>query len=94
MWPRTLSLLVLLEHRRVRLAAVDDDVEHGVQAAARRQRAAQVALGDRDRDRLLAAVEDARDQALAAQAPRLGRAEDGTVLDHQFDALSSHGRGL
>ena len=85
-----LVLLVLLEHRGVRLPAFDDDVEHGVQAAPRGERRAQVALGDRDRDRLLAAVEDARDQALAAQAPRLGRAEDGTVLDHQFDALSSH----
>ena len=53
-----------------------------------------VALGDGDRDRLLAAVENAGNQTEAPQAPRFGRAEDGTVLDQQFDALSSHGRGL
>jgi hypothetical protein len=52
---------------------------------------AQVALVDGDRDRRLAAVEDARDQPLSAQAARLGRAEDGTILDHELDALSSHG---
>ena len=78
----------------MRLAAVDDDVEHGVQAARVGERGAQVALGDRDRDRLLAAVEDAGDQPLPAQAPRLRRAEDGTVLDQQLDALSSHGGRL
>ena len=78
----------------MRLATFDDDIEHGVEPTARRERRAQVALGDRDRDRLLATVEDAGDQALATQAPRLGRAEDGTVVDQQFDTLSSHGRGL
>ena len=86
--------LVLLEHRRVGLAAVDHDVEHGVQPARAGERVAQVALGDRDRVRLLAAVEDAGDQPLLAQAPRLGRAEDGTILNEQFDALTSHGGRL
>ena len=83
-------LLVVLEHRGMRLPAVDDDVEHGVQPALRGQRGAEIALGDRDRHGSLAAVEDAGDQTLAPQAARLGRAEHGTVLDHQFDALSSH----
>ena len=89
-----LSCWYSLSTEEWRLAAVDHDVEHGIQATAGRQRAAQVALGDRDRDRILAAVENARDQTLPAQAPRLGRAEDGTVLDHQFDALASHGRAI
>ena len=87
-------LLVVLEHRGVHLPAFDGDVEHGVQAALRGERRPKVALGDRDRDRLLAAVEDAGDQALAAQATRLGRAEDGTILDQQLDALRSHDGGV
>ena len=59
----------------MRRAAVDRDVEHGVRAGGRRQRRAQLALADRDRDRLRAAVEDARDQPLLAQAPGLGGPE-------------------
>jgi hypothetical protein len=27
---------------------------------------------------------------MPAQAPRLGRPENGTVLDHQLDALAGH----
>ena len=55
---------------------------------------AQVALADRDRVRLLAPVENAGDQALLAQAPRLGRAENGTILDQELDALTRHGGRL
>ena len=83
-------LLVVLEHGRVLLSAVDDHVEHGVEPALRGQRGAEIAVGDRDRHGSLAAVEDTGDQTLAPQAARLRRAEHGTVLDHQFDALSSH----
>ena len=63
-------LLVLLENRRVgRLLALERDVEDRVQALAARQHAAQLALGDADRvRRLAAAVEDARNQPLLAQA--------------------------
>ena len=86
--------LVLLEHRRVGVPAVDDDVEHGVQAARAGQRRAQVALGDRDRDRRVLSVENAGNQPLPAQAARLGGAEDRPVLDHELDALSCHGAGL
>ena len=86
--------LELLEHRRVSLAAFDDNVEHGIEAAPGRQRGAQLALRNRDRDRLLASVEDARDQPAATQAARLGGAENRTVLDHELDALSSHGRAV
>ena len=78
----------------MRAAAVDHDVEHRVHAAVAGEGGAQVALGDRDRVRPLAPVENAGDQALLAQAPRLGRAENGTVLNQQFDALTRHGGRL
>ena len=83
--------LVLLEHRGMRVAGLDDDVEHGVRAGAAGQRRPQVPLGDRDRDRRLAAVQDAGDQTLVAQPARLGGAEDRPVLDQKLHALSRHG---
>ena len=82
--------LELLEDARVRVAALDDDIEHGVQAAARRQCSAQVALRDRDRDGPLAPVEHTRNEPAATQAAGFRRAEDPPVLDHEFDTLAGH----
>ena len=86
-----LVALVVLEDRRVRRAAVDGDVEHGVAsrpassapraARARRSRSRRARRGRRGRP----------EQPLPAQAPRLGRAESGPLGDHELDALSSHG---
>ena len=59
-----------------------------VRAVRRSRSAIEIACG------ALAAVENTRDQALLAQAPRLGRAENGTVLDQQLDALTGHGGRL
>ena len=88
-------LLVVLQDRRVRARpALDDDVEDRVQAARAGQRAPEVALLDGDRLRLAAAVQDAGDDPLPAQAPRLRGAEALARSDQQFDALSSHGGGL
>ena len=86
--------LVLLEDRGVRLAlAVDLDVEDRVEARGTGERAAQLALGDADRDRLAAAVEDARHEPLLAQAARLGRAEPFALRDEEFCAFSGHTGG-
>ena len=86
--------LVLLEDRGVRLAlAVDLDVEDRVQAAGAGQRAAELPLRDGDRDRLAAAVEDARHEPLLAQAARLGRAEPLALGDDEFGAFSGHSGG-
>jgi hypothetical protein len=87
-------LLVLLQHRRVRLPLADDDVEDGVRPARAGQCRTQRPLGDRDRDGRLPPVEHARNEPLLAQAPRFGRPEDRPLLDHELDALSCHGRGL
>ena len=86
-----LVALVVLEDRRVLAAAVDGDVEHDVAAGRGRQRGAQLALADRDRDGLGAAVEDARNDALLAQAPGFGGSEDGPLGNLELDALSCHG---
>ena len=59
--------------------------------AVPRQRGAQLLLlADRDRHRLRPAVEDARDQPLPAQAPRLSRPEQGPLRNRELDTLSSH----
>jgi hypothetical protein len=86
--------LVVLEDRRMdgRLA-FDDDVEHGVQAGVRVEGGAERALLDHDRARSGLAVEHARDQALLAQAPRLGRAEPLTFLDLEAKSVSGHSGG-
>ena len=87
--------LVLLEDRRLRRRlAVDDDVEHRVQARRAGQRRAQLALVDGERLRRRTAVEDARNEALLAQAPRLGRAEPLTCLYLQTKSVAGHGGGL
>ena len=83
--------LVLLEDRRVRLTlAVDLDVEDRVQPAPAGQRAAELPLGDGDRDRLAVAVEDARHESLLAEAARLGRAETLALDDDELGAFSGH----
>ena len=64
-----------------------------MQAGGAGERAPELALGDGDRDRLAAAVEDARDEALLAQAARLGRAEPVALGDHEFGAFSGHSGG-
>ena len=65
-----------------------------VQAAVARQRPAQVALRDADRVRRRAAVEDARDQPLPAQALRGARADLLALLDLQTDPFSGHDRRM
>ena len=50
--PRTLSSWYSLSTEECVVAALDDDVEHGVQPAGAGQRRPEVALGDRDRDGL------------------------------------------
>src|SRR5262249_27420329 len=86
-----LVALVLLEDRRVLAAAVDGDVEHRVRAGTGREGGAEITLADADRDRLRASVEDARDEALPAQASRFRRAEPRALGDGQLDTLSGHG---
>ena len=92
--PRTASSWYSLSTEECALPPSTTTSSTAFSAAAPRQRRAQLALGDRDRDRLLAPVENARDEALPAQAAGLGGAEDGPVLDHQLDALSCHGAGV
>ena len=58
-----------------RLLTFEDDVENCVQAALAREHPPQLALGNGDRMRLLAAaVEHAGDESLATEAPGVGRA--------------------
>jgi hypothetical protein len=92
--PRTGIDLELLEDRGVRLAlAVDLDVEDRVEARRAGERAAQLALGNADRDRLAAAVEDARHEPSLRSTARLGRAEPLALRDHQFRPFSGHSGG-
>ena len=87
--------LVLLQDRRMRGAlALEHDVEHGVQPRGAGQRGAELALADRERLRGRAPVEDARNEALLAQAPRLGRAEPGPFLHLETKSVAGHGGGL
>ena len=87
--------LVLLEDRRVRgRLPLEHDVEHGVQAGRAGERAPELALVDREGLRARLAVEDAWNQPLLAQAPRLGRAESLTFLHFQSKSLAGHGGGL
>jgi hypothetical protein len=92
--PAHLVQLVVLEDRGVALArAVDLDVEDRVEAAGAGQRAPELALLHADRNRLAAPVEDAGDEALLAQAPRLGRAEPRALRNRQLCPLSGHTGG-
>jgi hypothetical protein len=74
--------------------ALEDHVEHGVETRGAGQRCAQLALADRDRPRGRLPVQHARNEALLAQAPRLGRAEPLALLDLQTMTLSSHDAGV
>jgi len=86
--------LVVLEDRRVRRSlAVDLDVEDRVEAAGARERAAQLALRDADRDRFTPTVENARHEPLLAQASRLRRTEPGALLNRQLCAFACHTGG-
>ena len=70
--PADRILLVLGEDRRVDgLLSLEDDVEDRVQARRPGHRGPQVLLGDRDRPRMALPVEDAGNEPLGAQAPRL-----------------------
>ena len=77
-----------------RALALEDDVEHGVEAGRAGQGGAQLALADGERLRRRAPVEDAGDEALLAQAPRLGRAEPGPFLHLETKSVAGHGGGL
>ena len=72
----------------------EHDVEHGVQPRGAGQGGAELALADRERLRGRAAVEDARNEPLLAQAPRLGRAEPGPFLHLETKSVAGHGGGL
>ena len=88
-------LLVRLEDRVVRgLLAVEDDVEDRVQAARPAERAPELALLDAEGVRGLAApVQDARDEPLLPQPPRLRRTAALAVLDLQPDPFAGHSGG-
>ena len=87
--------LVLLQDRRVRRGlTVEHDVEHGVQAGRAGQRGAEIALVDDERLRAGLAVEDAGNEPLLAQAPRLGRAEPFAFLYLETKSVAGHGGGL
>ena len=68
-------LLIVLENSRMRrLLAGQDDVENCVEAGIARQRAPKLAFGHAERVwRLAAPVEDAGDEPLVAQAPRVAQ---------------------
>ena len=85
-------LLVGLEDRVVRgLLAVEDDVEDRVQPAGPRERAPELALLDAEgMRRLPAPVEDARNEPLPPQPPRLRRTAALAVLDLQPDPFAGH----
>ena len=75
-----------------RLLSLQDDVEDRVMAVGAAERAAKLALGDRDRMRLLAtSVEDTGNESLSAQARGGSRAHALALLCLQLDSLSSHG---
>jgi hypothetical protein len=76
-----------------RLLALEHDVEDRVKAALAGEHPPQLTLGYADRMRLLAAaVEDARDESLAAEAPRIGRAARLALLHLQLDSFACHFR--
>ena len=69
-------LLVLLQHRVMwSLLTLDDDVDDRVETRGARQRYAEVALADDDRARMTLPVENAGDEPLPAQPPRVPRAK-------------------
>ena len=77
--------LLVLDHGRHRARALDLDVD---QRAAVHEHVADVALADLEGARLrAAAVDDARNEAVAAQAPARARAELGSGLDCEGDAV-------
>ena len=94
-WPRIGSrwYSFRIDGCSVRLA-LEHDVEHGVEPGRAGQRGAKLALADGERLRGRAAVEDARNEALLAQAPRLGRAEPGPFLHLETKSVAGHGGGL
>ena len=94
-WPRIGSrwYSFRIDGCAVRLA-FEHDVEHGVQPRGAGQRGAEVALADGECLRARAPVEDARNEALLAQAPRLGRAEPGPFLHLETKSVAGHGGGL
>ena len=80
--------LLFLDHDRDRSRALDIDVD---QRAAVKQDVAGVALGDLERPRVVAGgVDDAGDEAVAAQAPALARAELGSRLSLQCRSVGGH----
>ena len=85
-------LLVVLEHGRMRrLLTGEDDVEDRVQAGVAGQRAPELALGHAERmGRLAAPVEDAWDEPLVAQAPRVRRTAALALGDFQLHAFAGH----
>ena len=90
--PLERMLLVRLEDRRARGASVEGDVEDRVEAALAREGPAQLALLDRDCPRLVAAaVDDAGDQTLLAQASRLRGAAAPAVQHFKLHSLAGHG---
>ena len=87
--------LILLENCVVRgLLSVEDDVEDGVEAVLAREDAAELALLDRERMRLLAgSVKDAGDETVRAKAARNGTARLLARLHVKLDSLTGHTGG-
>ena len=84
--------LILLEHGVMRgLLAVEDDVEDRVEAVLAGQHAAKLALLDGERVGVLAAaVENAGNEPVGAQPPRVGAPRLLAWLDVQLDPLAGH----
>jgi hypothetical protein len=74
-----------------RLLAVEDDIEDRVRPRVAGEGTSKLALRHAEGMRRLAAsVEDARDHALSAQAPRVGRAAPFARLHLELDSFSGH----
>ena len=89
-----IALVLLQDRRMLGGLALEHDVEHGVQAGRAGQRSAEIALADDERLRRRAAVENAGNEPLLAQAPRLGRAEPVAFLHLETKSVAGHGGGL
>ena len=83
--------LLLLDHHRLRLVTVEDQVEHG---AALGEHPPRLAFGHLKRPRVLAAaVDHAGNEAVATHPPADTRAELGALGDLQGFAIGGHGDG-
>ena len=88
-------LLILGENRRMHgRLALDDDVEDRVKPRRAGHRRAKLPLGNDDRARVTLPVQNARDEALRAEAPGATRAEILALANFELQPVSRHGGGL